>query len=203
MIFVIPVNADNIDTDDIPITYKSYIDSEYGFYKARDITTYRPAPLVGRTLTINVGDTIIWESDTLDKTFTIVSEQNLWNNADAYVKGSHTFSYIFMTSGKYNIYAKEYPKLKQYIVVKDIVMKDIVVKDPVVSITVPTIIPTVTVIPMITMSPTMTQIINSVHTSIINDDNKHKTVVNQRFFIMSIIAFALSVSLIWVLNNKI
>lgn len=42
----------------------------------------------------------------LDKTLTLVSEQNLWNNADAYIKGSHTFNYVFMISGTYNIYIK-------------------------------------------------------------------------------------------------
>lgn len=181
----LPVNADS----NMSITYKSYIDSEYGFYKARDITTYKPAPLVGRTLTINVGDTVIWESDmSLDKTITIINEQNLWNSVDAYVQGSHTFSHTFMISGTYNIYTKEYPKLRQYIVVKDSV--------------VPTVIPTVTITPV----PTTIQTTSPVYTpSSLNDDNnvdERMVLVSQRIFIMSIIAFALSVLLVWILMTK-
>lgn len=181
----LPVNADS----NMSITYKSYVDSEYGFYKARDITTYKPAPLVGRTLTINVGDTVIWESDmSLDKTLTIINEQNLWNSVDAYVQGSHTFSYTFMISGTYDIYAKEYPKLRQYIVVKDSV--------------VPTVIPTVIITPV----PTTIQTTSPIYTpSSLNDDNNvddRVIIVNQRIFIMSIIAFALSVLLVWILMTK-
>lgn len=186
MVFItLPVNADS----NMSITYKSYIDSEYGFYKARDITAYKPAPLVGRTLTINVGDTVIWESDmSLDKTLTIINEQNLWNSVDAYVQGSHTFSYTFMISGTYDIYAKEYPKLRQYIVVKDSV--------------VPTVIPTVIITPV----PTTIQTTSPIYTpSSLNDDNNvddRVIIVNQRIFIMSIIAFALSVLLVWILMTK-
>lgn len=186
MVFItLPVNADS----NMSITYKSYIDSEYGFYKARDITTYKPAPLVGRTLTINVRDTVIWESDmSLDKTITIINEQNLWNSVDAYVQGSHTFSHTFMISGTYNIYTKEYPKLRQYIVVKDSV--------------VPTVIPTVTITPV----PTTIQTTSPIYTpSSLNDDNNvddRVIIVNQRIFIMSIIAFALSVLLVWILMTK-
>lgn len=186
MVFItLPVNADS----NMSITYKSYIDSEYGFYKARDITTYKPAPLVGRTLTINVGDTVIWESDmSLDKTITIINEQNLWNSVDAYVQGSHTFSHTFMISGTYDIYTKEYPKLRQYIVVKDSV--------------VPTVIPTVTITPV----PTTIQTTSPVYTpSSLNDDNnvdERMVLVSQRIFIMSIIAFALSVLLVWILMTK-
>lgn len=186
MVFItLPVNADS----NMSITYKSYIDSEYGFYKARDITAYKPAPLVGRTLTINVGDTVIWESDmSLDKTLTIINEQNLWNSVDAYVQGSHTFSYTFMISGTYDIYAKEYPKLRQYIVVKDSV--------------VPTVIPTIIITPV----PTTIQTTSPIYTpSSLNDDNNvddRVIIVNQRIFIMSIIAFALSVLLVWILMTK-
>lgn len=186
MVFItLPVNADS----NMSITYKSYIDSEYGFYKARDITAYKPAPLVGRTLTINVGDTVIWESDmSLDKTLTIINEQNLWNSVDAYVQGSHTFSYTFMISGTYDIYAKEYPKLRQYIVVKDSV--------------VPTVIPTVIITPV----PTTIQTTSPIYTpSSLNGDNNvddRVIIVNQRIFIMSIIAFALSVLLVWILMTK-
>lgn len=182
---ILPINADS----NTPVTYKAYIDNEYGFYKVRDITTYKPAPLVGRTLTINVGDTVIWESDmSLDKKLTLVSEQNLWNNADAYIKGSHTFNYVFMTSGTYNIYIKEYPKLRQYIVVKDSI--------------VPTVSPTVTITPVPT-TIIVIQTTSPVHTpSLLNDEkniDKRTIIVGQRIFIMLIIAFVLSVSLVWVL----
>ena len=134
---ILPVGVNG----EMPITYKAYIDDGYGFFKVRDITAYKPAPFEGRTLTINTGDTVIWESDVAsNKTFTLVSEQNLWNENDAHIKGNSRFSHLFTIPGTYNIYIREYPKLKM----------EIVVNGYAISITTPFPTPSVIATPVIT-----------------------------------------------------
>lgn len=105
------------------ITYRSSVDQDYGFYRVIDITTHNPAKYENNTLTINIGDTVIWENDaTPDEPLTIISEQGLWGNRSAYLRWNYQkFSYTFNQSGTYSVYIKEYPREKhQTIIVKDV-----------------------------------------------------------------------------------
>lgn len=104
-------------------TYRSLVDQDYGFYRVIDITTHKPAPYVDNTLTIYVGDTVIWENDaTPDEPLTIISEQKLWGNRSAYLRWNYQkFSYTFNQSGNYSVYISEYPReAHQKIVVNNI-----------------------------------------------------------------------------------
>lgn len=104
-------------------TYRSLVDQDYGFYRVIDITAHNPAPYVNNTLTIYVGDTIIWENDaTPDEPLTIISEQKLWGNRSAYLRWNYQkFNYTFNQSGNYSVYISEYPReTHQKIIVKNI-----------------------------------------------------------------------------------
>lgn len=109
------------ESDNISITYRTDVDQDYGFYRVRDITTHKPAlyDIKNNTLTINVGDTVIWMNDaTPDWPLTIASEQGLWDNTSARLRWNYQkFSYTFNESGEYGVYIKEYPSEKQKIIV--------------------------------------------------------------------------------------
>lgn len=129
VIFVLmslPIDAiDNKTIENVPNTtiYKSLVDQDYGFYRVTDITTHKPAPYVNNTITIYVGDTVVWENDaTPDEPLTIISEQKLWGNRSAYLRWNYQkFSYTFNQSGNYSVYISEYPReTHQKIIVKNI-----------------------------------------------------------------------------------
>lgn len=106
-----------------PVAYKSFVDQDYGFYRVIGITTNKPAPYENNTLTINVGDTVIWQNDaTPDEPLTIISEQALWKNRSAYLRWNYQkYDYIFNQPGIYSVYVKEYPRmLHQTIIVNKI-----------------------------------------------------------------------------------
>jgi len=138
------------NADITSITYKSYIDNSYGFYKIRDITTQKPVPYNDRTLTINQGDAIIWINDVEDKSMTLINEQSLWENEDVYLVASGQFKYRFKMPGEYTFYIKEFPSARQTVIVNSI--------EPII---VPTAIPTETII-ISTVIPTETIIISTV-----------------------------------------
>lgn len=107
-------------TDVTPITYKSYIDGTFGFYKIRT-TVNKPITYENHTLTINQGDTIIWISDTESKQFTIISDQRLWNDNSAFLKSfNDVFSYTFVTPGTYSFHVKDISAMKQNIIVDSV-----------------------------------------------------------------------------------
>lgn len=123
----LPIDAiDNNETiENISNTtiYRSLVDQDYGFYRVIDITAHKPAPYVNNTLTIYVGDTVLWENDaTPDESLTIISEQKLWENKGAYLRWNYQkFSYTFNQSGDYSVYISEYPReTHQKIIVKNI-----------------------------------------------------------------------------------
>ncbi len=111
------------------ITYKSYVDLDYGFYKVIGID--EPANGTGasiyisgvnytrKKLTINVGDTVLWINyDSKDWPITIMSQQGLWSEKDSYLKFSYRkFNHTFTKPGTYDVYVKENDRFLQTIVV--------------------------------------------------------------------------------------
>lgn len=116
-------NNETIENMSNTTIYRSLVDQDYGFYRVIDVTAHKPAQYVNNTLTIYVGDTVIWENDaTPDEPLTIISEQKLWENRGAYLRWNYQkFSYTFNQSGDYSVYISEYPrKTHQKIIVKNI-----------------------------------------------------------------------------------
>lgn len=118
------------------ITYNSDVDQDYGFYRVIDYTTHKPALYANNTLTINVGDTVVWINDaTPDVPLTIINKEGLWGNRSAYLRWNYQrFSYTFNESGTYEVYIKEYPREQhQIIVVKGIEPIATVISTPVIT----------------------------------------------------------------------
>ncbi len=107
-------------TDNIPVTYISYIDPDLGFYKIRDITTNKPPLYVSGTLTINQGDTVEWENDAdIQFTLTVVSDQSLFPDASLVAIGDN-FSYTFNQAQVYTFHIKEKYSARQTIIVQPV-----------------------------------------------------------------------------------
>lgn len=140
-LLMISGTANTNTSNTISVTYHSDVDQDYGFHRVIDYTTHKPSPYVNNTLTINVGDTVVWINDaTPDEPLTIMSKEGLWGNKSAYLRWNYQrFSYTFNQSGTYQVYIKEYPREQHQI---------IVVNSPVVTIIpTPTIVVTDTEIP--------------------------------------------------------
>ena len=139
-------------------TYITYVDDLLGFYKVRDVTMpTNKFEYENRILTINQGDTVIWENDADKVSFSIVSEQNLWDDKIGYLRVGSKLNYKFDKPGKYKFYVKEHKSVQQTIIVNT-------VGDY--STPVPTITPVNTPVPtisyddiIITPAPTMTSTI--------------------------------------------
>lgn len=100
-----------------PITYVSYVDEYYGFYKVRDVTTNKPSPYEGRTLTINQGDIVKWKNDGT-ASMTLVSDQNLWPKENG--KLNKEVSYKFDVPGKYTFYVQLGVYMRQTVIVNPV-----------------------------------------------------------------------------------
>ena len=126
-------------------TYITYVDDGLGFYKVRDVTastnkfTYEK-----HTLEINQGDSIVWENDAEKTTFTIVSEQNLWDDKIGYLRVGSKLNYKFDKPGEYTLYIKEYTSKRQTVIVN---AKDGASVQTVVPTPISTPIPTSTIFP--------------------------------------------------------
>lgn len=123
-IFISTVYADNTTPNDITTTntnttiYKTFVTDGLGFYKVRNLDVPpRHFTYENHVLNINNGDTVIWENDADVSTFTIVSEQNLWNNQIGQIKVGNKINYKFDTPGIYTFYIKEISSKRQTIVV--------------------------------------------------------------------------------------
>ena len=89
-----------------------------GFYKVRNFEQPpRQFTYDSHTLNINQGDTIIWQNDAEKTTFTILSEQNLWDGNVGYLRVGNKMNYKFDNPGKYTIYMKGHTSIRQTIIV--------------------------------------------------------------------------------------
>lgn len=111
------------------ITYNSYVDLDDGFDRVTVVESptfpYYPN-YINNVLTINASDTVSWGNThnkdfTKDLRITLISQQELWNEKDSYLKwNTRTFSYRFEKPGVYGVYVKENAKFHQTIVVNPI-----------------------------------------------------------------------------------
>ncbi len=99
-------------------SYMIFVDDGLGFYKVRnlDIPPHK-FEYKDHTLSINQGDTVIWQNDAEKTTFTIISEQNLWDNRVGYIRVGSKINYKFESPGIYTFYMKEHTSIRQTIIV--------------------------------------------------------------------------------------
>jgi plastocyanin len=95
--------------------YTSYVDDLYGFYKVTVTNGSAPYDINNRTLTINAGDTVKWDSATKNNySLTIVSKEGLWDNSSSRLRYERSkFNYTFYKPGEYEVYIDQFPKLKR------------------------------------------------------------------------------------------
>jgi hypothetical protein len=100
-----------------PIKYRSWIDSDYGFYKVRAIKDNAFYQLASdfdtRNFSINEGDTVRWINDDMyDYSLTLVNNEGLWTGRTAFLQYQGLrFEYTFNKTGIYTFHVKEFPKL--------------------------------------------------------------------------------------------
>ncbi len=101
----------------ISVTYKSFVDADFGFYKV--VATNASVPVmfdpVNRTLSINEGDDIIFvnlpRGDTSD-VLTIISAEGLWDNATSRLPQAYKqFNHTFNGTGTFTVFVKEFKKV--------------------------------------------------------------------------------------------
>ncbi|MDP3103161.1 MAG: hypothetical protein Q8M95_00970 [Candidatus Methanoperedens sp.] len=103
-----------------PSVYKVIVDDYYGFKIVRIIEpsntqfTYE-----NLTLKINSGDSVIWENQAYDNNeLTIVSEQNLWDSKQGYLKYNYrSFNYTFTQPGTYQVSIGEDPRIRHQTII--------------------------------------------------------------------------------------
>lgn len=95
-----------------------YVD-DYSFYRVIE-STYKKMVYENFTFSINVGDTVKWDSNTeYNDILTIISDQGLWANGSARLMNNKEFNYTFMNPGTYTFRIREEKKIfPQKIIVK-------------------------------------------------------------------------------------
>lgn len=108
----------------IPVKYRVWIDTDYGFYRVRAIkgntSMQLPSDFDILNFTINLGDRVRWiNDDGYDFPLTVVSNEGLWTDREGYLRWQgERFEYTFNKTGTYTFSIKEYPRiLNQTIVV--------------------------------------------------------------------------------------
>lgn len=128
-------------------TYISYVDDVLGFYKVRNLDIPpRKFEYNNHILNIKQGDTIIWQNDAERTTFTILNDQNLWDNSVGYLRVGSKVNYRFDNPGKYTFYMKEHTSIRQTVIVDPlytVTKKDVPVMTPVITPTIATPISTI------------------------------------------------------------
>ncbi|MDD5616609.1 MAG: hypothetical protein PHH85_10455 [Candidatus Methanoperedens sp.] len=106
------------ETERTKSNYIVYID-DYSFYRVIE-STYKNVVYENFTFSINVGDNVKWDSNTVyDDILTIISDQGLWANGSARLMNNKEFNYTFLNPGTYTFRIKEEKKiLPQTIIVK-------------------------------------------------------------------------------------
>lgn len=103
-----------------PSVYKVIVDDYYGFKIVRIVEpsdtqfTYE-----NLTLRINAGDSVIWENQAYDNSeLTIVSEQNLWDSKQGYLRYNYrSFNYTFTQPGTYQVSIREEPRIRHQTII--------------------------------------------------------------------------------------
>lgn len=159
-------------------TYKSDVDQDYGFYRVTATdpkiatetqptsTIIKNISYVNKTININVGDNVIWINDaTPDWPLTIISNQGLWGNRDAYLRWNYQkFNYTFSEPGVYSVHLKECGRCQN----QTIIVSPIETATPsVTAVTVDTIVP-----PTSTPAPVSTLVVTPTDTSIVIDSKE-------------------------------
>lgn len=106
------------ETERTKSNYIVYID-DYSFYRVIE-STYKNVVYENFTFSINVGDTVKWDSNTeYYDILTIISDQGLWANGSVRLMNNKEFNYTFLNPGTYTFRIKEDKKiLPQKIIVK-------------------------------------------------------------------------------------
>ena len=105
-----------------PSVYTVLVDDKFGFKQVRIEPGNPDFKYDNLTLMINPGDSVIWMNYIYDSSgiayknnvpITIVSVQNLWDNQSGYLRNfGRSFNYTFNQPGSYEVYIKEYPKVR-------------------------------------------------------------------------------------------
>ncbi|MDO8726959.1 MAG: hypothetical protein Q7J35_12890 [Candidatus Methanoperedens sp.] len=110
-----------------PSVYTVLVDDNFGFKKVR-VEPIDPAfKYDNLTLMINPGDSVKWMNYIYDPSgiayknnvpITIVSVQNLWDNQSGYLRNfGRSFNYTFDRPGSYEVYMKEFPKVRHQTII--------------------------------------------------------------------------------------
>lgn len=104
---------------ELPIKYRVWIDSDYGFYRIRAIrenyTLLLPPDFDILNLTIRVGDGVRWmNDDSYDFPLTVASNEGLWTGRTGLMRyQGERFEYTFNKTGIYTFSIREYPRIQQ------------------------------------------------------------------------------------------
>lgn len=104
---------------ELPVKYRVWIDSDYGFYRIRAIqenyTLQLPPDLDILNITIRVGDSVRWiNDDSYDFPLTVVSNEGLWTGRTGLMRyQGERFEYTFNKTGIYTFSIREYPRIQQ------------------------------------------------------------------------------------------
>ena len=110
-----------------PSVYTVLVDDNFGFKQVRIEPSNPDFKYDNLTLMINPGDSVIWMNYIYDPSgiayknnvpITIVSVQNLWDNQSGYLRNfRRSFNYTFDQPGSYEVYLKEYPKVRHQTII--------------------------------------------------------------------------------------
>ena len=110
-----------------PSVYTVLVDDNFGFKQVRVEPKNPDFKYDNLTLMIDPGDSVIWMNYIYDPSgvayknnvpITIISVQNLWDNQSGYLRNfRRSFNYTFDEPGSYEIYIKEYPKVRHQTII--------------------------------------------------------------------------------------